>query len=252
MPLSVWRVEWLRLLRTGRLVVLAGTFVFFGITGPVMTRYMSEILAHSANSRVKIIAAAPVPADGIASYTKNAMMIGMIVAVIVTAIACTVDAKPALGVYYRSRAARFADLLVPRVVVTGLAVVAAHLCGMLAAWFETASLLGAPNVSGLLQATALQSLYLLFAVCVTALASTLVRGALGAVGAALADLLLIPILQNIPALAHWAPSALTATPAALAGNDLSGHYPTAIATTLVLSAGALTLALLRGARAGLR
>ncbi len=33
--MSLWRLEWLRLIRTRRFLVLAGVFVFFGIVGPV-------------------------------------------------------------------------------------------------------------------------------------------------------------------------------------------------------------------------
>ncbi|MEV6033971.1 hypothetical protein AB0L65_22660 [Nonomuraea sp. NPDC052116] len=248
MPLSTWWAECLRLTRTGRLIVLVGTFVFFGITGPAVTRYMGEILATAADSRMRIIMTPPTPADGIISYTSNATQLGMIAAVIVTALACAIDAKPALAVYYRSRA-RFADLLLPRVTVIAAGVIAAYLCGMLAAWAETVSLIGAPSLPGLLQAAALQSLYLVFAVCVTALAATLVRGVLGTVGTTLIVLLLAPILRNFPAIADWTPPTLVAPPAALIVQNGAADHPRAVAVTLALCCVTLVLALLRGSRA---
>lgn len=251
MPMSTWWAECLRLSRTGRLLVLIGTFVFFGIIGPVVTQYMAEILAYGASARIRIDIPPATPADAIISYTDNAVMFGMIAAVIITALACAIDAKPALAVYYRSRA-RFVHLLLPRVLVIAAAVVVAHACGLLAAWAETVALIGGPDGLGLLQILALQSLYLVFAVCVTALAATFVRGALGTVGIALIVLLFAPILQNVPAIARWTPSTLTAAPPALIGQGGVADYPPAIAVTLALSAGLIGLALLRGSRAAAR
>src|SRR6266540_6863165 len=58
----------------------------------------------SANSGLKIIAPPPVPADGIQGYADNALLIGLIVLVVVAASACAVDARPALSIFYRTRA----------------------------------------------------------------------------------------------------------------------------------------------------
>ena len=42
--MTLWRLEWLRLVRTRRLVVIIAVYVFFGLTGPLSARYLGEIL----------------------------------------------------------------------------------------------------------------------------------------------------------------------------------------------------------------
>ena len=36
--MNLWRLEWLRLVRTHRLLVVVGVYLFFGITGPPMLK----------------------------------------------------------------------------------------------------------------------------------------------------------------------------------------------------------------------
>ena len=52
--LSPWRVEWLRLVRTRRLIALAGVFVLLGFAEPLGTYYLPELLRHSNAKGIKI------------------------------------------------------------------------------------------------------------------------------------------------------------------------------------------------------
>lgn len=38
--MNLWRLEWLRLTRTRRLVAIVGVYLFFGLTGPLTARYL--------------------------------------------------------------------------------------------------------------------------------------------------------------------------------------------------------------------
>ena len=42
--MNLWRLEWLRLVRTKRWIALVGIYVFFGLLGPLSARYMGEIV----------------------------------------------------------------------------------------------------------------------------------------------------------------------------------------------------------------
>jgi ABC-2 type transport system permease protein len=141
-----------------------------------------------------------VPADGIIAYVDQATLIGLIVSVVVAAYASAVDANPPLSVFYRTRARRFSALLLPRIAVTACAVVAAYLLGLFAAWYETTTLIGSPALAPLLYSALLSSLYLVFAVTITALAGTMARSRLGTVGIALVIMLAFPIVGSVPAL----------------------------------------------------
>ncbi|TCO59595.1 hypothetical protein [Actinocrispum wychmicini] len=248
--LSVWRVEWLRLVRTRRLLALAGVFVLFGVTGPLLARYRGELVGHLATpgSNVTIIFPPPVPADGITGYTQNALQIGLIVAVVIAASACALDARPALSIFYRTRARTFRQLLLPRAVISAAAAVAGYLAGTLAAWYETAVLIGAPDVGALAEGAVADAVYLVFAVAITALAATLARGPLGTVGIALTVVFGGPLLGQVPALAHWLPSALLDASNALQRHTAEDHHQRALAVTAALIVACVAFAVIRGAR----
>lgn len=247
---SAWRVEWLRLVRTRRLLALVVVFVFFGFVQPLGARYAQQLIDKAGSAQqIKVSVPPPVPADGIDGYVSNALLVGLIVAIVVAAFACAVDGDPALSVFYRTRARSYGALLLPRVVVTAVGVVGAYLVGFLVAWYETAVLIGGPTVGPTVYSALLSSVYLAFAVAVTALAGTVARGTSGTVGITLVLLLLLtPIVGEVPALSPWMPSLLVDAPNALLRNTAPDHYPRAIAASVVLAAGALALASYRGRR----
>ncbi|MGW2897998.1 hypothetical protein ACWDAO_26240 [Streptomyces sp. NPDC001212] len=252
--LSLWRVEWLRLLRTKRLIALLGVFVVFGFSGPLLARYSGQLLDHAGGSaqRVKIVFPPPVPADGVAQYVNNAFGIGLVVTVVVAAYACSIDAKPALAVFYRTRARRFGDLLVPRFAVSAAGAVGGYLAGLLAAWYETAVLLGNPGTAAMGWTALTGSVYLVFAVAVTALAATLARSTLGTVGYALLVLFTLPLLGALPGVSRRLPTELAKAPDAFLRHTAADHAQQALAVAVVLTLGCVVAAVLRGARKEVR
>jgi hypothetical protein len=76
--MSLWRLEWLRLIRTPRALTLAAAFVFFGLLEPALTRYQSQILGHVGNG-VRISFPPATPAQGVSSYAGELSGIGLIV-----------------------------------------------------------------------------------------------------------------------------------------------------------------------------
>lgn len=246
---SVWRVEWLRLARTRRLLALVVVFVLFGFAQPLGARYAQQLIDKAGSAQqIKITVPPPVPADGVYGYVSDALLVGLIVSVVIAAMACAVDSDPALAVFYRTRARSYGALLLPRVVVTAVGVVGAYLVGFLVAWYETVELIGAPDVGPMVFSAVLGSVYLAFAVAVTALAGTLARGTSGTVGITLVILLLGPVIGEVPALSPWLPSVLVAAPNALLRHTAPDHYQRALITSVVLAAAAFALATYRGGR----
>lgn len=244
--MSLWRLEWLRLVRTRRWVALGGVFVLFGLIGPLMARYEATLLA--SGGRLHITAPPPVPADGVGGYVHSAMQLGLLVAVVVAAAAFGLDENRSLSIFYRTLMRRPADLLVPRFVVAAAAAAVAWLLGLLAAWYETAALIGAPATRGMLAAAGLGALYVVFAVAVTALAATVARSPSGIVGCALVVLLGLPILGRIHLISAWLPSALADAPDALLRHTGPDHYARAGAVAAVVIVLSVAVALRRIAR----
>jgi ABC-2 type transport system permease protein len=247
--MTLWRLEWLRLLRTRRWIALTGVFVFFGFIGPATVRYAQQIFeALGSSDEVSVMFPDPIAADGVASYVANAMQVGLVVLAVVAAGALSFDGDPAYSVFFRTRVGSLTRLVVPRFGVSAIAGVLAFTAGSLAAWYESAVLLGSVPAREMLLGTFLCSLYLVFAVAVVAFASSIVRSKLNTVMLSLAIVILMPILGLIGRLAEWLPSRLVSAPEMLLSGDAVGDYLRPAAVTVVFSAALVRLAVAMSSR----
>jgi ABC-2 type transport system permease protein len=244
--MNLWRLEWLRLTRTPRALALVAAFVLLGLVEPVVTRYESSLIGGHVGSGVRIYVPPPKPADGLRSYISNASLIGLIVAVTLAAGALSVDSRPGLAVFLRTKATSMWQLILPRFTVGAAAAAVAYVLGTLAAWYETDLLIGSLPLGGTLAGILCGIAYLMFAVAVTALATSLTRSTLAAVGITLAVLLVLPIIGTVHAADIWLPSTLANAPVDLvSGAHHLAHFLPTLAVTVAASAAALALTVLR-------
>jgi ABC-2 type transport system permease protein len=237
--MNLWRLEWLRLIRTPRAISLLAVFVLLGLAGPVLTKYEGSLVnGHTNGARIYI--PPPTPADGLGSYISNESLIGLIVVITLAAAALTIDARPGLAVFLRTKATGMWRVVAPRFAVGAAAAVVAYALGSLAAWYETDVLIGPLPWLEMLVGILCGALYLVFAVAVTALAASLARGTSGTVAISLGTLLALPIIGTVHAVDAWLPSALVNAPVDL----VSGAHPLSyFLPTLAVTTGA-TLAML--------
>lgn len=239
-PMTLWRLELLRLIRTYRWTALFGVYLVFGLLGPLMAKYLPDILTR-VQSEMTIIVPPPQPKDGIVNYVDQVTQTGVIVVVAVAAGTLGFDAHPGISTFLRTRTSSVWSLLRPRIGVILTAAVLAYALGTFAAWYGTAVLLGplpaGPVLAGLLCA----AVYLAFVVAIVTAATAVTRSALGTVGIALSALLLMSIIGSLGGLHDWLPSTLAGAPAELlvTGNTLTDYLP-AVAVAIV--GGALVLA----------
>ena len=180
-PMNPWRLEWLRLTRSARGISLILVYVFFGLAGPLLAKYMQQV-AKYASSDVTIVAPAPVPRHGIINFVSQGSQTGMIVLIVVAAGILSFDARRGLATFYRTRATGSFALIWPRFVATTALAIGAYTIGTAAAWFETTLVLGALPAHQILPGVVLQAVFLLFAVAVVAAASTVGRSTLSTAG----------------------------------------------------------------------
>lgn len=241
--LGAWRLEWLRLRRTPRLVVLAVVFAFLGLTGPLSVRYLPELLDRFA-SEMDVTMAPATAADGIASFTKNAQQLGVLAVVVLAVGPMGFVTRRGLAWFYRTRVTRPVDLVLPRLVATAAVSVGAHTLGLALAWYETAVLIGKVPVGAMLGGWALSSLFVVLAVALAMAAAGVLGSATAAMAVSVGVLWLLPVAGLRPPLERWLPPHLAAAPAQLAaGGTVAGHLP-ALAVTVLATAllAALTVA----------
>jgi ABC-2 type transport system permease protein len=137
------------------------------------------------------------------------------------------------------------QLIAPRVTVNAAAAVTAYTLGTLAAWYETAMLLGPPPAGAMLAGLLCGSVYLIFAVAVTSAAASIARSTLATIGLTIAALLALPLLGMIGPIHTWLPSTLVTAPITLLGTSTLSDYLPALATATTATALLLTAATLQ-------
>ncbi len=238
--MSTWRLEWLRLVRTPRALAISAVYIVFGLVEPVAAKYLSQIVNHAGGARnVKISIPPPTPPDGISAYVSEVSTVGLIVVVVIAAGAFNFDGRQGLATFLRTRAASIWQLLTPRFTLNAAAAVAAYLLGTLAAWYETNLLIGSLPAGPMIEGVLCGACYLAFAVALTALATSLVKNTLGAVGLTAVLLLALPIAASYHRIQYWLPSSLVNAPIdLLTGTHLTRYLP---AIGVAVSASVLLL-----------
>jgi ABC-2 type transport system permease protein len=236
---SLWRLERIRLFRTLRWVGLLASYLVFGITMPILTRYQ-DVLFRNLGGDVQVILPPATPPQGIAAYLQNAMQIGLLVSVLIAAGSLAFDSRPEWAAFLRTRSPSLAGLVLPKFAVNAAAAALSFVAGLAAAWAGTVILIGSLPVAALLAGAAFGALYLAFAVAVVACAAGATRSVIGAAGLTVVVLIALPILGEIPALEPWLPSRLVGSPTAIAEGESAAEFLRATAVT-VASAAALVL-----------
>ena len=161
---SSLKVELRRLTRSGLgLGVLVG-FTFFGLSGPVLSIYMPEILGAAASTdQLAISASQATPADAISLFNQSAMQLGLIVTVAVAITSIGWDTRPGSSIFYRTRVHRLSTVLLPRLIIDWLIALATYSCGLLLAVVVTASAIGHPPAGMVIRTWMACGLYIVMA-----------------------------------------------------------------------------------------
>lgn len=209
--MTLWRLEWLRLRRTWRGIALLATFLSFGLLGPLLARYLREILEWAGSTEGMFIAVPdPRPVDGLIQYFGNAQQMGVIVLFAAAAGALAIDASPELATFLRTRVASPAEVILRRYVVYAAAGGAAFALGAVAAWYQTTVLIGPLPTDAMLFGILYGMAYYAYLVAVVAVAAGITRGVVGAVVIAFASILVEPLVGLISPIADWLPGTMGA------------------------------------------
>lgn len=224
---------------------MVAVFVIFGIGGPVLAKYLPDLLKSQTSDNLTILVSTPRPVDGVALFASNGGQLGLLVALIVAGGVLAIDAKPGLAAFYRTRVRPLDRVIVPRYVVTAAIVSASYVLGAFGAWYETTVLLGHLDPGRYLLGIAFTVVYLWFAVAVVALTASISRSVTGTIGAAIGILLALPVVAALHAVQPWLPSTLLGAQVAMAGAKPAADYLRATAVGVAATVTLVLVALRR-------
>lgn len=243
-PMTLWRLEWLRLVRTHRWMILFGVYLLFAVVGALSARFLNELLG-SMGGEMTIIAPEPRPVDGLIQFVSNTSQLGLLAVVVVAAAALAIDAHPERAAFLRTRMTRPGRLILAPYALTTLATVAALVLGTATTVALTSTLIGPLPLVEVTLGTAYGAVYVVFAIAVVAAVAGVVRSQVGVVFVSLLVLLVLPMLALVETLRPWLPSELlTAVLALVEGAPATEHLRAAVVAILA-AAGLLALAMRR-------
>ena len=240
--MNLWRLEWLRLWRTQRLMILLAVFGALGLLGPLTARYLPDLMESFGEEAVGAVPPMT-PPDGITQYMGNAIQIGMLAVAFIGAAALVFDAKPEIAVFLRTRAS-IRDIFIPRFTVAAAASAATFGFGMVIAYVGTGVLLEWLDLWAVIVGSMLFMLYLVFAIALVGVVASILRSVPGVALVSVGALIILGLLSIVGALAPWLPGALVgAIDSLIRGGEF--EYWRSIVATLILIAAMVPFAIRR-------
>lgn len=214
---TLLRKELLESWRTMRLPVIAGLFLFVGLSSPLLARFLPEIIELAAGDLAgSIPIPPPTAADAVDQLQKNLGQFGALAAIVLAmgSVAGEIDRGTAAFVLVRpvGRSA----FLVAKAVSIGLVLAVGVALAVIVAWIYTAILFEPPPIGGWVALAVLSWLGLAVWAAITFLASAVTGSAAAAAGLGFVGLLVLSIAAVVPAIALVTPAGLTAPALALA------------------------------------
>ena len=239
--MTLWRLEWMRLIRTRRWIALAGVFLFAGVAGPLVTKYLGAILKNASNNQhLHVVVGHQTATDGLRTYIGYVQQFGILTVILIAAAALAIDQRPEAASFLRTRATA-RQILVPKLAVVAASAIVAWTVGSLLAWYETATLLGGVPPSSMFAGIAYGGLYMLFIVTVVAVMAGTSRSVISVAGLTVLVLVTFSALGLISSLKQWLPNhllgALKDLPAHTTGTGFLGAAT--VTATLAISGAML-------------
>jgi ABC-2 type transport system permease protein len=234
-----FRKEWLELIRSYRLLVVAVVLLFFGLTSPVLAKFTPELMTLIPTGGITIHMPPPTVMDAIGQYIKNMAQFGILLALLLTmgAIAQEKDKGTAAMMLVKPLprgaflAAKFLGLAAMFAITLAIAGIAAY--------YYTLLLFEAMNILHWLVLNALIFVYVLVFIAITLFCSTLTKSQVAAGGIALGLMIFLGLVGAIPGLGKYLPGELITWGTRLMHGDTTASW-----TAFAVSSGLIVVPLL--------
>ena len=237
--MNLWRLEWLRMIRTYRIIVLPALFVLAGFLGPALAKILPDLVGEVGGG-IEIILPEPTAYEGIVQYLGNVDQLGLVGIAVFAAMSMTFDAKREVAVFLRSRAP-IPAILTPRFVTTFALSAVSIIVGAAVALALTDILLGRPPIAEVMTGAGLYVVYAGFVIAMVTLIAALTRSSLVVVIVAIVGIIISGAMSLIPVVGDWLPSRLPGATVELMNGSAFVFWP-AVGVTVALTAAFLTLA----------
>jgi ABC-2 type transport system permease protein len=238
------RKELLESWRTYRLAVVAGLFLFVGLSSPLLAKFLPEILKAAGGDQFGgLVVPTPTAADAVDQLWKNLAQFGAFAAIILAMGAVSTEKDRGTAAFILSKTASRGAFLGAKVVAIAAVLGLSTILAVAVGWVYTAILFEPPPVIGWIGMAVLAWLGLGAWAAITFLGSTVTGSTAAAAGIGFMALLVFSIVSALPTISVYTPGGLAAPAVALAtGTPVdAGDVVIPALSTVVLIGVALAL-----------
>ncbi len=228
-------------LRTYKLLIVGCLFLFFGLTTPVMLKYLPQILELAGGAGMGIDIPPPTAIQSLAEYTSTIGQIGVFVAVLTAMGSIANELKNGTAVITLSKPVSRAAFVNAKLIAISLTFLGSLAAGSLVCYGYTAWLIGKADVSAFVSQNLLLGLFLIFCLAITLMFSSLFKSSLAAGGIAIASIVSQGIVSAIPRIGDYFPGKLLSWGNLLLEGGGKSYWP-ALGITVVITIASIWLA----------
>lgn len=193
--------------RTYKLVIVGGIFLFFGITTPLLLKYLPEII-RLTGEQVPIEIPLPTAVQSLAEYAGTVGQVGLLMAVLVAMGSVANELRHGTVVMTLSKPVSRAAFTTAKLVAVSLTFLVSLAAASALSFAYTLWLIGGASVAAFTGLNLLLGLFLVFCMAVTLLFSSFFKSSLAAGGLAIAVLITQAILSTLPLIGDYMPGKL--------------------------------------------
>ena len=235
-----YRKEWLELIRSHRLLVVAVVLVFFGLTSPLFAKFTPEIITLlPGGEEISKIIPTPTVWDAISQYVKNLGQFGIILALLLTMGAIAQEKDKGTAAMMLVKPLPRGAFLAAKFIALGSMFAVALAAAGIACYYYTLLLFESMNLLHWLLLNLLIFVYVMVFVALTLFCSTITKSQAAAGGIALGLMIFLGLIGAIPGLGKYLPGELITWGVRLMQGDLTASW-----TALGVSFGLIVVPLL--------
>jgi ABC-2 type transport system permease protein len=229
-------------LRTNRVIIVAGVFLFFGLSTPLLVKYTPELIKMAGEELGGFEMPPPTALQAMAEYTSNNMLFGILIAILIAMGAIAKERESGTAALVLSKPVGYPAFVLAKFKALSLTTLIAVALGGVACWGYTYLLFDGAPALGFLYQNILLLLYLMLAIAVTLLFSSIFKSQLAAGALGLVTIIVLSMVSALPWVGKYLPGELVSWGNHLLAGEPGGAAWGAVAVTVVLIAGSLYLA----------
>jgi ABC-2 type transport system permease protein len=195
--------------RTFRLLIVGGVFLFFGLSSPLLLKYLPQIIKASGQDITGIPLPVPTALEALREYSGTALQVGLLIVVLITMGAIAGERSRGTALMTLSKPVGIGAFVTAKLVAISSTFIAGLVAGGIGAYGYSQLLFGNADLNGFVGQTLLLGLFLIFCIAVTLLFSAVFKNALAAGGISIGILITGGALTQIPWVGRVIPNSLT-------------------------------------------